>query len=255
MANPPIPMNGTLGDTLQNETKTLDEVLRLAMEGVLYNLHVALPCAVTVVRNNGYVDVQPLLQRLYTTGDLVSLPVLQNVPISHPRGADYWIKLPVAVGDLGTIVFCERSLDSWKVDGNLTNPKDSRRHDLSDAIFFPGMYPMSNLIPGASADMILQNGDAQIYLQKPGKFLVQKEGGDELLDQISSLAASVKALADAVSALASGTTNGFGAVVPSNPGALAAALAAIAVASASASSAGTTADTIDGNVEGLTGSA
>lgn len=255
MANPPIPLNGTLGDPLQSETKPMDEVLRLAIEGVLYNLHVALPCQVVAIRNNSYVDVQPLLQRLYTNGDLVSLPLLQNVPVSHPRGKAYWIKLPVAVGDLGTVVFCERSLDKWKVAGGLTNPMDSRRHDLSDGIFFPGMYPENDVLPGAAEDMILSNGTAEIFLQKPGRFLVRKAGGDELLKQISDLAEAVSALATAVGNLASGTTSGFGAVSVTDPPGMIAALAVIAAAQASASTAGTTAGTIDTKVTGLTGSA
>lgn len=248
MSNPPIPMNGTLGDPFQNESKSLDEVLRLAMEGVLYNLHVALPCKIVKVRSNSYVDVQPLLQRRYTTGALVNIPVIQNVPVVHPRGADFWIKLPIAVGGLGTILFAERSIDSWKVKGLLTDPQDSRRHDLSDAIFFPGLYPMSDLVIGAADDMILKNAEAQIYLQKDGKFLIKNES-EELLDQISSLAQAVSDLASAVNTLASAVASGFTSLglIPQAAQATAAGIAA--------SIAGTSAGTIKGNVEDLTGSA
>ncbi len=216
--------------------------MRLAIEGILYNLHTALPCRVTVVHNNSYVNVQPLIQRRYTTGTLVALPEIQMVPVSHPRGQDYWIKLPIAVGDLGTIIFCERSIDSWKVKGYLTDPKDARRHDLSDAIFFPGVYPMSENLPGDADDMILHNGDAELYLQKEGKFLVQGPE-EELLDLVSQLADTVQALAGAVVTLCVAVATGVGV---DGTG--------VSNASSAASSAGSDAGTIEGKVDDLTGS-
>lgn len=246
------PMNGLLGDPLQNETKPLDEVMRLAVEGILYNLHTALPCKIVKVRNNSFVDIQPLLQRKYVTGQLVSLPVIQNVQVMHPRGADYWIKLPIAVNDIGFAVFSERSIDQWKLKGYLTDPQDGRRHDLSDAIFFPGAYPMNQVLTGAAADMIIQNKDAQIYLQKAGKFLIKKQGGDELLATESDLAQAVQSLASAVSSLASAVSSGFTTL---DPIALAAQIIQATAAGASASSAGSAAGTVKGKVDGLKGSA
>lgn len=244
-------LNGTLGSPNQNESKPMDEVLRLAVEGLLVDLHTALPCRVTKVLNNSFVNIQPLLQRKYTIGTLVSLPEIQNVQVSHVRGADYWIKLPVAVGDLGLAIFCERSIDNWKLEGNLSDPQDSRRHDLSDAVFIPGTYPMNNVLPGAAGDMIIHNQHAEIYLQKPGKFLI-KNDSHELLALIADLADVVSDLASATSSLASAVAAGFTTIDPIG---LAGEIIQAAAAGTAASSAGTAAGTIEGNVQDLTGAA
>ncbi len=242
-------LNGTLGSPNQNESKPMDEVLRLAVEGLLVNLHTALPCQVTKVINNSFVNIQPLLMRKYTTGTLVTLPEIQNVQISHLRGADYWIKVPVAVGDFGLAVFCERSIDSWKLEGKLTDPQDSRRHDLSDAVFIPGTYPMNNVLPGAAADMIIHNADADIYLQKAGKFLI-KNTSHELLGLLSDLCGAVSDLASATASLASAVAAGFTTIDPLG---LAGEIIQATAAGSAASSAGGEADTIEGGIDDLTG--
>lgn len=178
-------------DSKQNETPQMDKVLFDAINGVLYDLHTAMPAQVVAIRGNSYVDIQPMLKRKYATGRVVNLPVIQNVPICVPRGADYAIKVPIAVGDTGFAIFSERSIDRWSVAGGLVDPKDSRRHDLSDAVFYPGLYPMDDQVEGAADDMVLQNGDAQLTIQKSGKFKLANED-QELLNILVQLVDTLK---------------------------------------------------------------
>ncbi len=175
------PFNQTQ-DSLANETPPLDKVIIDAINAVLYDVHTAIPCSVVKIRGNSSVDIQPLIKRKYAaTGNIVNLPVIQNVPICCPRGADYWVKVPIAVGDTGLAIFSERSIDRWSVAGGLVDPKDSRKHDLSDAIFVPGLYPTSDQVTGAADDMVLHNGSAEILVQKSGKFKIKNEANELLL--------------------------------------------------------------------------
>lgn len=169
-----------------NETKPLDVIIQDMINSQLYDLHTWLPCQVIQVRSNQFVDIQPLLQRKMIDGTSVSIPVLQNVHVAMPRGTDYWLKLPVAVGDTGVALFCERSLDIWMLRGGVVDPADPRRHDLSDAIFIPGIYPKSGEVVGNATDMTLHNGTAEITLQKSGKFKI-KNNSQELITVLSSL--------------------------------------------------------------------
>ncbi len=169
-----------------SSTPPLDEILRHAIETDLLRLHTWMPAQITRVRSNGLVDVQPLLQKKYRAGKVVSLPIVQSIPVEHPRGSDWWVKLPIAVGGYGRISFCERSLDAWSVQGGIVDPKDTRHHDLSDGIFIPGLYPNNSIIPGAAADMILRNGPAELHVQKAGTFKV-KNAENELLSVLSDL--------------------------------------------------------------------
>lgn len=168
------------------ETQPLDEVINQAIDTALKELHTWLPCTVSNVRNNGFVDVQPLIQRKYTDGTVVNLPTIQQVPVIQPRGGSYSVKLPVAVGDSGIALFCERSLDNWIVAGGFVDPQDPRMHDISDAVFIPGLYPTSSIPAGAPTDMVFQNGKAVFTLQQSGRFKLQNQA-NELLSALDEL--------------------------------------------------------------------
>lgn len=176
------------------DTPPLDEILRAAIEGIVMDVHTWLPAQVVKVHSSGAVDLKLLLQAKYRDGTLVTLPILQSVPVEHPRGADWWIRLPIAVGDYGRASFSERSLDAWLVKGGVVDPADVRHHDLSDGIFIPGLYPKSEVIAGDLTEMVIHNKDAEIILQKAGKFKMKNEA-NELL---ATLSATLQTLIDAL---------------------------------------------------------
>lgn len=171
---------------LQSETQPFDAIILNAIDSTLKDVHTWLPAQITKINGNQSVNLQPLLQRKYKDGTLDTLPEIQNVPVWLPRGNNYWIKLPIAVGDTGIALFCERSLDTWKVSGGIVDPQDSRTHDLTDAIFIPGINGMNAQVPGNSTDMILHNQSAEIYLQPGGTFKVTN-GSQELISNIIQL--------------------------------------------------------------------
>lgn len=181
-------------DSEEGETPTLDQIIADAINARLLEVHTSLPCVVVKVRSNGFVDVQPLLKRKYTDGSLELLPVIPNCPINHPRGADYFIKLPVAVGDTGRASFQERSMDAWIVNGGYVDPDDPRTHDLTDAVFIPGLYPEKDIVPGAAGDMVLKNGSATMDIQKSGKFALKNISNNELFDLLDQTLAQVSLL-------------------------------------------------------------
>jgi len=171
------------------ETLPLDEIIKRAIDRAFEDFHVWLPAQVTKIRDNGCVDVKPLLKRTYSDSKVVELPVIQNVLVGYPSGEDYWVKLPVAVGDVGKAFFCDKSLDLWSHKGGVVDPQDARQHDLSDAVFVPGLRVVPNKLPGNAADMVLHNGSAELYIQKTGKFRVTNGINElfNLLDQLFSL--------------------------------------------------------------------
>lgn len=173
-------------DSLEGETPTMDQIIIDAIDARLLETHTAMPCEVVKMRGNSFCDIQPSLQRKYTDGKVVNLPIIQNVPISHPRGSSWSIKFPIKVGDKGLAIFAERSIDAWSVSGGTVNPSDPRMHDLTDAIFIPGLYPSSSPVEGKDSEMILVNGKSKIVLQEDGKFLV-KNAVNETFDLLVQL--------------------------------------------------------------------
>jgi len=173
-------------ESLDNDTKSMDVVVMRAVNQLLYDLHTCMPGKIVKVKGSGRIDVQPSLKRKFSDNNVVALPVIQDVFVSHPAGQDYWIKCPIAVGDEGWLFFAERSLDVWSVEGGLVDPQDTRRHHLGDCIFVPGAIPFSKQLTGAATDLVMHNGNSEIILKKDGKFQV-KNAQNELIDLLSQL--------------------------------------------------------------------
>lgn len=182
------------------ETLPFDEIMKIAIESRLLEMHVCLPCYITKIEGNGYVSVQPTLETLFTSqlsnqvpgtfNQAVSspLPVIQGVPVLLPSGQNWWISAPLAVNDVGIVLFSERSLDNWSVSSgtDFVDPQDTRKFDLSDGIFVPGIRTMATAIPSTGTDFELHNGSANLSLGASGTFNLSN-GTNELLSVINEL--------------------------------------------------------------------
>lgn len=160
------------------ETLPLDEIIFEAIQTAQLEMHVCLPCFVTAVdASTGYVSVQPTLQTRYKIDDSATdMTIIQTVPVQVPSGQDWWIKAPVAIGDVGILLFAERSIDNWAVTNGqeFVDPQDSRMFDLSDAIFVPGLRTIKNPIPSiGTTDLVVHNGDSEILWKKNGKLKIK----------------------------------------------------------------------------------
>lgn len=171
----------------QTTTPPMDEVIRTAMRNLSLNLNVWRPAKITNVKGSGRVDIEIQLQAKYIKGDApFTIPTIQDCLVGFMQGADYSIKPPIAVGDVGIALFCDRSLDSWSVQGGLVYPNDARTHHLSDCVFIPGISPFNAQVKGKPTDLVMTNGDSQVTLQKDGKILI-KNKSQELIDLVSQL--------------------------------------------------------------------
>lgn len=186
--DPPVNPYDPGSQDFETQTLPLDEIIRRGIRAQMLNLKVCLPCKVTAVLGNQKVNVQPTLQVRYIDQNVgTNMPAIQNVPVSMPMGADYYIKLPVAVGDSGHIVCSDRSLDVWLAgSGEIVDPQDSRQHHLSDAIFVPGLVPFSKQTKDATTDLVVKNGSSEFRVQKNGKFQIKNQN-QELIDLMDQL--------------------------------------------------------------------
>lgn len=56
------------------------------------------------------------------------------------------ITYPIQQGSEGILLFADREIESWYVNGDVNNLSYGRTHDITDAIFICGVYSMPNLI-------------------------------------------------------------------------------------------------------------
>jgi hypothetical protein len=152
---------------MSNErSPTLAQVLRAAIDQALDDVHVMLPGRVEKYdAASQTASVKPVLKRrLKLQGDselVEALPVIPRVPIVFPRAGGFFVSFPIAPGDFVMLVFSERSLDKWlQGNGGDTDPDDFRRHDLSDAVAIPGLYPNSAALSDAHAANMALGKDA-----------------------------------------------------------------------------------------------
>jgi hypothetical protein len=165
----------------ENETPELETVLEEAVRTGMMDLRVALPCRVEKYnKERQEVDLQPLIKKQYRSNDeIVSLPIIPSVPVHFQSSDDggAFISLPLKVGDLGFCIVCDRSIDKWlSGDGQEVFPDDNRIHNLTDAIFLPGLRPFQNALSGVlEDDILIKNGLAKITLKPDGETI--SEGG------------------------------------------------------------------------------
>ena len=130
---------------------TLETVIQTAIDSTMKEVHTMLPAIVQSIDTvEQTVDVQPTIKRKIN-GEIVDLPLLTGVPIRYPKTTDFSITWPIKTDDHVMIIFAERSIDNWLINGDLQNPGDIRKHNLSDGFAIPMMYPQTDLITSFDA--------------------------------------------------------------------------------------------------------
>ena len=90
-------------------------------------------------------------------------------------------QLPLKNGDTGFLIFSQRSLDDWLVQGGNVEVKSTRMNSLSDAVFYPGLYPFDNPVPVSNNDnLFINNGKMSIELFPSGKLRITGATSDFL---------------------------------------------------------------------------
>ena len=183
---------------MAKETKSLYEIIKDAIDKRLLDVHISLPARIeSYDRSQRKAKIKPLLKRKYKDGTVVEIPVIPNVPVIMPSSdnGNVLIDLPIKVGDVGTVLFCERSLDLWLVQGGLVEPVDTRKFNLSDAQFFPGLNPFNaNLpTPSNSNDLRIKNNKLVFDISPDGKIKLDNESNELISVLVELLSTLVSA--------------------------------------------------------------
>lgn len=178
----------------------LPVVIRDAFRDLAGELRVCMPASVQEYDPDTMLaSVQPLLKRkFYSATSPVLLPIINNVPVMHPRSGTAMIRLPIAKGDLVTLVFSDRSIEQWvQGAGEAKYTDDTRQHHLSDAYAIPGGYPKGKQKTAA-------NPDALEIVLEPGTKVSIGNGTDELLAIAHASFTSLKDLCEKLASTLTG---------------------------------------------------
>jgi len=142
---------------MSNESIGLDQFIRRALQLQLLRFRVCLPGKVVSYHaGENRCDVKPMLPDVYTDSSgaqrVVDIPIINRVPVMVDRGGGYSITHPLKAGDFVTLLFSDKALDGFLMDGGQRTPEDPRTHDVNDAIAFPGLADFAHPPPDMAAD-------------------------------------------------------------------------------------------------------
>lgn len=171
--------------TERQRTPSMVETVRALIAAELSEVHTSIPGEiVSYDYDKNLAVVRPLLKRKYVGEELpVDLPTIANVTVCFPRMGPGHLRFPILPKMTGEIIFQERSIDKWSVGGGSVDPEDARRHNLSDATFWPGLVPNNDPIASTAAETSLELKLKGSYIEilDNGKFKV-KGNSEELFD-------------------------------------------------------------------------
>ncbi len=168
-----------------------DERINRLLQAERFNTHVALPCVVqSFDHNKRTVECQPTIRERFIDENnrisYINYPVLINVPICFPQCTSGGITFPINRGDECIVLFQDGSIDNWLLKGNIQNPVEQRRHDLSDGIAIFGVNNQSKKqIPYDKSALILSYKNTTVKITEYDVLINGKSMNEvfELLEQ------------------------------------------------------------------------
>lgn len=144
------------------------DVLTEFVDSRLENVHTSLPAQiVSYVEATRTAVVKLLVSLVRPNGDILEVPIIDNVPVMFPASATFELTYPLLPGDKGVVIFAETGIGNYLAGtGDIEVEADSpARFQLTDAQFLPGIYPPAGIKPTPSfikvdpAGIISINGD------------------------------------------------------------------------------------------------
>ena len=112
----------------------LQSVLDALKRDIFSSLHTAMPGNIlSYDASSGLAFVQPALRRKTPSGEILTAPVLKDVPVFR-LAADF----TPSAGDPCILLFMDFCIDGWLESSQPVLPPSPRQHDLSDAVALVG---------------------------------------------------------------------------------------------------------------------
>jgi hypothetical protein len=140
----------TIGERITND-KTPSEFYLRQQDKTKVDIKVATPGIIQSFDPvEQTVTVQPAIRERvrdqYGNLSYVNLPLLVDVPVHWPRAGGLVLTFPIVQGDECLVIFGDNCMDAWWSYGDIQNPIEKRRHDLSDGYAIVGLTSQHNPI-------------------------------------------------------------------------------------------------------------
>lgn len=212
------------------KSTSFSRLLSRYFDAAARGLFTTLPGKVVKFYDNQTVDVQ-IMVKFPVPGTLVDpeateaelleeYPILLGVPFQFLRSGNFRITHPVKGGDFVTLFFSHTSIENFITGSGdaPADPQDVRHHNLSDAVAYPGMFPLGTSFTDISLDEVqiiyepsetvrtefrlLPDGNVILVPGGTGKVKVGSETAVEPMVLGTTLNSSLQALMSAMQAAA-----------------------------------------------------
>lgn len=215
-------------------TPTLAEVIQTVIDANLIDVHTCLPAKiVSYDPKTQYASVQIQLKKAYESGAVIAWPVISNVPVIWPKAQNNaaYLHMPLQQDDPVTLIFCERSLDNWKITNDMVDPMDRRTFNITDAFAVPGGSSKISAFELDDPETFEQAfGEAIFQLAKDGTIYLKAQTvnignnpshgvalGDRVESRLSALESAVQGIASNLATHVHAVTSAPGTTGPEIP--------------------------------------
>lgn len=133
--------------------------------------------------NSASVSIQ--FKRLLPDNSEIDYPLLLQVPVVILNGGGASLTFPITAGDQCLIIFNDRNIDNWYLEGAVRIPSDARMHNLSDGFALIGARNLSTAQPSPINSVCLNGGSKKVAIKNAATTL--KTILDSLMDCLTSL--------------------------------------------------------------------
>lgn len=172
---------------INNNNPTFIEAINTLIDNVMVNVHTSIPGIVKSYNaTKKTVDVIPAIKKIDINKNEIELPVLSDIPVAYYQTNKFLFSFPLESGDTVQLIINERSIDKWRLSGEIETPNDYRKFDLSDAVAYPTLKINDSGYQANANNVLLKYQNTEIQLSD-GK-LKLAGSSDELIDLCQQLA-------------------------------------------------------------------
>ena len=169
----------------------LDGIIQSHIDNFETQLNTTLPAEIVSFDSETQTaTVQPLIYEVYSDGISSRLPEIDDVPVMFPSAGGGMITFPIKAGDEVLLVFSQRDIDKWSVQGGESIPSTQHYHEYNDAIAIVGLSSNKNSLKANTDDVQIRFDDAD------GELCSITLGADKSISLDSSSGSQVKQLSD-----------------------------------------------------------
>ncbi len=161
----PIPSDWIPPTSDPFETDVFTGFSDMLIDRIMHEMKVKIPAQVISYQASPSptVTVQINIQLVLSTGKILPIEKVINVPVQVDGGGGFLIIFPLTGGDQGWLEACDKDISTYKQSWTSTGYPTSRKHSWSDAVFVPSVNHGFTL--AADNGLLIQSLDGSIFIQ------------------------------------------------------------------------------------------